>query len=213
MSESSLPFHPRRTGILFVLSAPSGAGKSTLLHRLRPFGDFKYSVSCTTRTPRSGEVDGADYHFLTRPQFEQEIAHGNLLEWAEVHGNYYGTRRSTLLEQLREGIDTLLDLDVQGAKSIRNCEDPAIQTALADVFLTPPSIKVLNHRLRSRGTETEAQVTLRLQNAFREMECWKDYRYLIVSGSAEDDMRHFRSIMEAERLRTHRFTPLMTPTI
>ncbi len=203
MSETT-PFPPRRTGILFVLSAPSGAGKSTLLHRLSPFGDFQYSVSCTTRAPRSGEVNGVDYHFLTRTEFEQEIATENLLEWAEVHGNYYGTRRSTLVDQLGEGIDILLDLDVQGAKSIRDCNDPAIATALADVFLTPPSIEILTHRLRSRGTETEEQVTLRLQNALRELECWRDYRYLVVSGSAEDDLLAFRSIMEAERMRTQR---------
>ena len=205
------PFDTRRQGILFVLSAPSGAGKSTLLHRLRPFADFQYSVSCTTRQPRAGEVDGVDYHFLNRTRFEQEIAASNLLEWAEVYGNYYGTRQDRVIELLQAGTDVLVDVDVQGARSIRASKDPVIQAALVDIFLAPPSLEVLSQRLRNRGTETEEQLAIRLKNASAELACWQDYAYLILSGSPEEDLRHFRSIMEAERLRGSRLHPKPTP--
>jgi guanylate kinase len=206
------PFACKRQGILFVVSAPSGAGKSTLLHQLRPFADFEYSVSCTTRQPRSGEVHGIDYHFLSRSEFEQEIQSGNLLEWAEVHGNYYGTRTHLVSSRLREGVDLIVDVDVQGARSIRNSTDPVIQSALVDVFLAPPSMEILQTRLRSRGTESEDQVELRLRNASSEMNHWRDYRYLIISGSPEDDMLRFRAIMNAERLRAHRLVEPSTPS-
>lgn len=208
MSPSPTPFHTRRKGVLFVLSAPSGAGKSTLLNRLRPFADFQYSVSCTTRSPRIGEIDGTDYHFLSRADFENEIKEGNLLEWAEVHGNYYGTRRDKVVEQLQEGLDILIDVDVQGARSIRQCGDAIIASSLVDVFLAPPSLDVLQKRLRSRGTETEDQLSLRLHNASAELACWNEYSYLIISALPEDDLRQFRCIMDAERLRSNRLVPI-----
>ncbi len=211
MNALPTPFQTRRQGILFVLSAPSGAGKSTLLHRLRPFADFQYSVSCTTRQPRAGELDGKDYHFRTRAQFETEIAADNLLEWAEVYGNYYGTPKDRVVELLQNGTDVLVDVDVQGARSIRASRDPVIQAARVDVFLAPPSFETLNRRLRSRGTESEEQLSIRLQNAAAELACWQDYAYLILSGSPEEDLRHFRSIMEAERLRGSRLHP--NPTL
>ncbi len=208
---AALPFHTRRHGILFVISAPSGAGKSTLLAGIRHFADFTYSVSCTTRTPRPGEVNGEAYHFLTRGQFEEEIQKANLLEYAEVHGNFYGTRKDAIKEHLASGKDVLVDVDVQGARSIRQCADPAITGALVDIFLTPPSLELLAHRLHKRGTETPEQLQLRLRNAEREMECWKEYQYLLVSGSAEEDQRQFRLIMECERLRTTRLQPVEEP--
>ena len=207
-----LPFHTRRLGILFVISAPSGAGKSTLLNGIRHHGDFLYSVSCTTRAPRPGEVDGKDYHFLSRPQFEEEISHHNLLEYAEVHGNFYGTRKDAIQSHLAAGTDVLVDVDVQGARSIRNCGDPSITSALVDVFLAPPSMEVLTRRLHKRGTETPEQLDLRLKNATREMECWEDYQYLLVSGAPEDDQRKFRAIMETERLRSARLRPIENPS-
>lgn len=192
---------------MFVLSAPSAGGKSTLLNGLKPFADFKYSVSCTTRPPRPGECHGVDYHFLSRQEFETEIAAGNLLEWAEVHGNYYGTRKDAVLSDLEAGVDVVIDVDVQGAESIRTCEHPAIRRSLVDVFLTPPSLEIIEKRLRSRATEPEEQIQIRLHNAVREMNCWPSYQYLIISGSAEEDLRLFRSIMETERCRTTRLNP------
>jgi guanylate kinase len=203
MSHPSAPdlFTHKRDHLLFVISAPSGAGKSTLLNGIRHFGDFEYSVSCTTRAPRPGERDGIDYHFLSRTAFEEQIQKSNLLEWAEVHGNYYGTLRSEVLDRLASGVDVLVDVDVQGAQAIRACDDPRIRSVLIDIFLAPPSMEELERRLRHRGTETPQQLQTRLTNASREMDCWHEYQYLIVSGSPAADQVRFRSIMEAERLR------------
>ena len=202
---TDLPFRPRRSGLLFVISAPSGAGKSTLLQGIRHFGDFLYSVSCTTRNPRPGERNGEDYHFLTRAQFEEEIANANLLEYAEVHGNFYGTRKDAIKDHLKNGSDVLVDVDVQGARSIRRCGDADITSALVDIFLAPPSMEILTQRLHKRGTETPEQLQLRLHNALLEMACWREYQYLIVSGSPEQDQKQFRALMESERLRISRF--------
>lgn len=202
---TDLPFTPHRAGILFVISAPSGAGKSTLLQGIRHFGDFLYSVSCTTRNPRPGERNGEDYHFLTRAQFEEEIAKSNLLEYAEVHGNFYGTRKDSIKDHLKNGSDILVDVDVQGARSIRNCGDAEITSALVDIFLAPPNMEILRQRLHKRGTETPEQLQLRLNNALLEMACWREYQYLIVSGSPEQDQKQFRALMESERLRISRF--------
>jgi guanylate kinase len=198
----NIEFH--RRGILFVVSAPSGAGKSTLLKALKPGADFGYSVSCTTRPPRAGEIDGEDYHFLTREEFSRRQAAGEFLELAEVHGNYYGTLRSAVLEQLNSGVDMMVDIDVQGASNIRNNPSAEIRDSVADVFIMPPSLKELRHRLEKRGTETPEQIEIRLANAAKEMEAWHDYRYTIVSGSVEEDLQKFRAIMRAERYLSRR---------
>jgi guanylate kinase len=195
------PEENRRRGILFVISAPSGAGKSTLLRLLQNQPDFEYSVSCTTRAPRPGEIDGRDYHFLSRAEFERHLNAGDFLEHALVHGNYYGTLRSAVLEKLEAGTDVLLDIDVQGADRIRNEQGP-IRDALVDVFLMPESMETLRYRLLKRGTESAEQMTLRLQNAAAEIEAWPRYAYRIISGLPEEDATNFRAIMRAERLRS-----------
>jgi guanylate kinase len=166
-----------------------------------------YSVSCTTRPPRPGEQDGVDYHFLSRTKFEEEIAAGHFLEWAQVHGNYYGTLSRNVKEHLVRGTDVLIDVDVQGARAIRACGDQEITRALVDVFLAPPSMEILTRRLSGRGTETAEQLALRLHNARKEMECWRDYAYLLVSGEAAEDQRLFLAIMESERMRSERLLP------
>lgn len=194
----------RRLGILFVVSAPSGAGKSTLLNALRQTPDFIYSVSCTTRLPRPGEIDGEDYQFLTVEDFQRRLVAGEFLESAEVHGNFYGTLRSTVIEQLRAGVDVLIDIDVQGARAIRNDTNPEIHASIADIFIMPPSLEELRRRLIKRGTETPEQIEVRLHNAAAEMEVWRDYRYTIVSGSVEEDLQKFRAIMRAERYLSRR---------
>ncbi len=194
-----------RSGILFVVSAPSGAGKTTLCDALRQTKDFIYSVSCTTRPPRPGEIEGEDYHFLPLEDFRQRAAAGEFLEFAEVHGNFYGTLRENVLRHLRVGVDVLIDIDTQGAATIRASGDPMIRAALADVFIMPPSLDELRRRLSKRGTETPAQIERRLDNAAREMERWPDYRYFILSASVEEDLQKFRSIMRAERYRSRRF--------
>lgn len=200
----------QRSGILFVLSAPSGAGKTTLTTALRQKPDFVYSVSCTTRSPRPGEVDGEDYHFLSREDFERRVAAGEFLEHAEVHGRFYGTLKSSVLEHLEKGIDVLIDIDTAGAEAIRRCDDPLIRAALADVFIMPPGLDELGRRLRRRGTETEEQIQTRLRNAAAEMRHWKSYRYTLLSSSMEEDIEKFRAIMRAERYLTRRIQ-LLTP--
>ena len=194
----------RRRGILFVVSAPSGAGKSTLLNALRPGADFVYSVSCTTRSPRPGEIDGEDYHFLSAEDFARKLAAGEYLESAEVHGNHYGTLRAVVSEQLAAGVDVLIDIDVQGARQIRADASTDIRASIADIFIMPPSLEELRHRLVKRGTETPEQIEMRLSNAATEMEAWRDYRYTLISGSVEEDLQKFRAIMRAERYLSRR---------
>jgi len=181
-----------------VVSAPSGAGKTTLVERIRRTPNLFYSVSCTTRTPRVGEVDGQDYRFLSDADFGERVAKGDFLEHAQVHGDHYGTLREPIVTNLKSGKDVLIDIDTQGAAVIRNCGDPVIRDALADVFIMPPDLEELRRRLLQRGTETAQQIDSRLATAAREMEHWRDYRYTIISGSVEEDLQRFRQIMEAE---------------
>jgi guanylate kinase len=195
-----------RTGILFVISAPSGGGKSTLLRKLaemdRP--DLAYSVSCTTRAPRPGEMHGRDYHFLSHEEFLRRVAAGDFLEHARVHGNHYGTLRATVQEALDAGHDMLMDVDIQGAAQIRANADFRMRAALVDVFLMPPSMAELERRLRTRATETAEQLALRLKNAEAEMAEWRGYQYVIISGTAQEDFDNFRAILQAERMRSSR---------
>jgi guanylate kinase len=193
-----------RYGILFVVSAPSGAGKTTLCDALRQTPDFVYSVSCTTRTARAGEIAGEDYHFISEQEFRSRIEAGEFLEYAKVHDDYYGTLREPLLANLHEGVDVLIDIDTQGAAAIRNCDDPFIREALSDVFIMPPDLDELRRRLLKRGTENEAQIERRLVTAAREMALWRDYRYTIISQSVEEDLLKFRHIMGAERYLSRR---------
>jgi guanylate kinase len=187
-----------RRGILFVVSAPSGAGKTTLVERIRRTPNLFYSVSCTTRTPRAGEIDNQDYRFLSDADFRERVAKGDFVEYAQVHGDHYGTLREPIVTNLETGKDVLIDIDTQGAAVIRNCGDPLIRDALADVFIMPPDLEELRKRLLKRGTETAQQIDSRLATAAREMEHWRDYRYTIISGSVEEDLQRFRQIMEAE---------------
>ena len=198
----------QRTGILFVLSAPSGAGKTTLCSALRHKPDFVYAVSCTTRAPRAGEIEAEDYHFLSDEEFDRRVTAGEFLEYAEVHGSKYGTLKSSVTENLRKGIDVLIDIDTKGAATIRACGDPFILDALADVFIMPPNLEELRRRLMKRGTETEEQIAVRLQNAAAEMERWREYKYTLISGSMEEDIEKFRAVMRAERYQSRRLVRL-----
>jgi guanylate kinase len=196
-----------RSGILFVVSAPSGAGKTTLVDAVRKTSDLFYSISCTTRAPRSGETDGQDYQFLSDADFRARLEAGDFLEHAQVHGDFYGTLREPVQTNLRNEVDVLIDIDTQGAATIRNCDDPVIRQALTDVFIMPPDLDELRRRLRKRGTETEEQIKHRLETAAREMELWRDYRYTIISGSVEQDLEKFRHIMAAESYLSRRLQP------
>lgn len=195
-----------RTGILFVVSAPSGAGKTTLCDALRQTSDFVYSVSCTTRPPRAGEIEGEDYHFISENDFRARIAAGEFLEYAQVHGHRYGTLRKPIVANLQNGVDVLIDVDTQGAAAIRNFDDAFIGAALCDVFIMPPDLDELRRRLIKRGTETGEQIDLRLKTAAREMELWREYRYTIISKSVEEDLQKFRHIMGAERYLSRRLS-------
>ena len=187
-----------RHGFLFVVSAPSGAGKTTLVEALRQTPYLFYSVSCTTRAPRAGEIDGEDYQFLSDKDFRARIEAGDFLEHARVHGDCYGTLRKPVLTNLKSGVDVLIDIDTQGAAAIRNCDDPVIREALSDIFIMPPNHEELRRRLLKRGTETVQQIESRLSTAAREMALWRRYRYTIISGSVEEDLQRFRQIMIAE---------------
>jgi guanylate kinase len=196
-----------RQGILFVISAPSGAGKTTLVEALRQTTNLFYSVSCTTRAPRSGEIDGEHYQFLSTADFRARLEAGDFLEHAQVHGDFYGTLRDPVLTNLKNGIDVLIDIDTQGATTIRNCDDPIIRQALTDIFIMPPDLDELRRRLMKRGTETAEQIDSRLATAVREMELWRDYRYTVISGSVQEDLEKFRHIMAAESFLSRRLRP------
>ena len=193
-----------RTGILFVLSAPSGAGKTTLVDALRQTSEFVYSVSCTTRPARAGEVEGEDYQFLSDKEFNARAKAGEFLEHANVHGHHYGTLLKPIIEDLMNGRDVLIDIDTQGAANIRKSKDQFVREALADIFLMPPDVEELRRRLTKRGTETAEQIETRLGNAIREMESWPKYRYTIISRTTEEDLEKFRHIMNAERYLSRR---------
>lgn len=189
------------SGKLFILSAPSGAGKTTLLKRvMADLQGLAFSVSHTTRPPRAGEVDGVDYHFVSREQFEGMRDQGVFLEWAEVHGNLYGTSRPAVLAQLETGLDVILDIDVQGAAILRN----SAAIPAASLFISPPSLQELERRLRGRGSDSEETILLRLKNARTEMQAAVDYEYLIVNDSLEQAIDTLRAIVIAERSRGHR---------
>ncbi|HXL24373.1 MAG TPA: guanylate kinase [Chthoniobacterales bacterium] len=193
-----------RYGILFVLSAPSGAGKTTLVDALRETSEFVYSVSCTTRPGRAGEVDGEDYQFLAESEFTARVKAGEFLEHAQVHDHRYGTLLRPIVGNLKNGRDVLIDIDTQGAANIRSSKDEFIRQALADVFIMPPDVGELRRRLTKRGTETAEQIDARLATAIREMESWPQYRYTIISRTTKEDFQKFRHIMNAERYLSRR---------
>ena len=192
------------SSILYLVSGPSGSGKTTLCRRLATEGLAHYSISCTTRSPREGEVNGRDYHFLEIPDFQKEIAEGALLEHAEVHGNYYGTLLSEVLTFLEVGKDVVMDIDVQGAEQVRNSPDERIQLALLDLFVMPATDEELEIRLRGRGTDPEDVIALRLKNAREEIAHWPHYTYRLLSTDKETDYSLFKHLLLTQRLHTSR---------
>src|SRR5438552_3045939 len=183
---------PNPNPLLIVISAPSGTGKTTLQTQLlatRP--NLARAVTCTTREPRPGEQDGVDYYFLDAGTFLKRVQAGNFLEHATVFGNSYGTLKSEVLGKLRQGKDVLLNVDVQGADTIRERseEDPELKRSLVSVFLTAPSLAVLEGRLKKRGTDSAATIQKRLGVARQEIAQWKKFDYLLISGSIQEDLR------------------------
>jgi guanylate kinase len=198
---------PNPSPLLILISAPSGGGKTTLCQQLLAArAGMARVVTCTTRPPRAGEQDGRDYYFLSADAFLKRLQAGNFLEHATVHGNSYGTLKSEVLGHLRQGKDVLLNIDVQGAAAIRQKaqEEPELKRALMSVFLTPPSLAILEERLRKRGTDAPAVIQKRLSVARQEIAQWKHFDYLLISDSISEDLRRMLAIIEAEKMRTAR---------
>lgn len=193
-----------RTGILLLVSGPSGSGKTTLCRRISDENEAVYSTSCTTRQPRDGEQHGTDYYFLTREEFQKKITEGEFLEHAEVHGHFYGTLKSEVLDDISAGTDVVMDIDVQGADQVRACTDAAICAALVDLFVMAPTKEELLKRLAGRGTDSEEVIALRMKNAMDEIKSCPKYTYRLLSGTHEEDYPQFKSLIIAERLRASR---------
>jgi len=196
--------------LLILISAPSGGGKTTVCQRLlATLPNISRAVTCTTRSPREGERDGVDYYFLNAESFLKRVQAGNFLEHATVYGNSYGTLKSEVLGRMRQGQDVLLTVDVQGAATIREkaLDDQELRRGLVSVFLTPPSLTVLEQRLRRRGTDSAAVIQKRLGVARQEIAQWKNFDYLLLSDSIEEDLRRMLAIIESEKMRTSRVQP------
>ena len=190
-----------RRGLMFVLSSPSGAGKSTIAQLLlNEDNNLDLSVSVTTREKRSSEVDGVHYHFRTREQFEKMVEHEELLEWAEVHGNYYGTPRQFVEEKLQAGTDVLFDIDVQGTYQINE----KMPEGVATIFILPPSIAEMKSRLKRRAEDSDEVILRRMKTAVSELKAWPDYEYLVVNETLEEAFKEVKSILTAERMRQRR---------
>lgn len=189
-----------QSGILFVVSSPSGGGKGTLIQRvLKRLPDLSYSVSYTTRKPRDGEVNGSQYFFVTREQFSQMIERNDFLEWANVHGHLYGTSRDQVSHDVSHGRDIVLEVDVQGAASIRKLVSDAVS-----VFILPPSLTVLRERLVARGTDSPAELEVRLRNAPQELKAYKTFDYVIINDDVDRAAEQLIAIIEGERTRLSR---------
>lgn len=178
-----------RRGQLVIVSGPTASGKSTLWRRLVAHPRVRFSVSATTRAPRTGEVDGRDYFFVDDARFDQMIAQNELLEWAEVHGKRYGTPRGPVVESIDAGFDVVLEIDVQGAIALRDSDLPT-----TSVFVAPPSREELEQRLRDRGTETEEQMARRLTIVDQEMAAASEYDHVVINDDLE------RMVAEVEAL-------------
>lgn len=192
----------QRRGLLIILSSPSGAGKSTLARRLMDWDqDIRFSVSATTRSPRPGEVDGREYFFRSREQFEAMVAAGDMLEHAEVFGNYYGSPKAPVEAAMRAGQDTLFDIDWQGGQQIRNS---SLGQDVVSIFVLPPSIAELESRLRGRAQDSDAVIAGRMAKSRDEISHWAEYDYVLVNRDLDATEAELRAIVTAERLRRDR---------
>ncbi|MGR3315556.1 guanylate kinase [Roseovarius indicus] len=188
-----------RRGLLIILSSPSGAGKSTLSRRLRDWDDtISFSVSATTRTPREGEVDGQDYHFMSETNFKRAVNAGQMLEHAHVFGNFYGSPRGPVEEAIGQGRDVLFDIDWQGAQQIQNS---ALGQHTLSIFILPPSIAELRARLVKRGQDAPDVVAKRMQKSWDEISHWGEYSYVLINDDLDATDEKLKSIVTAARLK------------
>jgi guanylate kinase len=197
----------RRNGLLFVVSAPSGAGKTSLCRAvIGRIENVRYSISYTTRLPRPGETDGKDYFFVSADRFREMIQAGDFAEWAEVHSNFYGTSKRVLEDWRAAGIDAILDIDTQGAGQIRKQYDEKA----VFIFIMPPSMHILEERLRNRKSDEENEIRKRMQRAREEMRDYTLYDYVIVNRDFEQALGELGSIITAERCRSRLIDPDLT---
>jgi guanylate kinase len=190
---------------VFIISAPSGSGKSTLVRGLMERDPkLLFSVSYTTREPRGAEIPGESYHFITREAFEERVARGEFLEWAEVFGNYYGTHRSVLDRALAESRDVVLDIDVQGARQLKEAIPDAVS-----IFVLAPSREVLEKRLKSRSEDSEGVIQKRLRKAAEEIQNYTSYDYVLVNDDLARSTQTLAAIVAAERVRRIRVEPVV----
>ena len=183
------------SGKLFVISGPSGSGKTTLVSRvLSNLGNLRFSISCTTRSVRAGEVRGEHYEFVSREEFRDMIERDLFAEWAEVHGNFYGTPRADIERWVESGVDVILDIDVQGAKRLRGVFSEAVF-----IFVVPPSLEVLEQRLRGRKSEEEGDISIRLGIAREEVACSRCYDYIIINDEADIAAGRIEAVILSQR--------------
>lgn len=188
-----------RRGLLIILSSPSGAGKSTLARRLRDWDpSVRFSVSATTRLPREAEVDGEDYHFVSVETFRQWVDRDEMLEHANVFGNFYGSPKGPVVEAIDGGQDVLFDIDWQGAQQIKN---GTLRDAVLSIFILPPSIAELRRRLEARGQDEPGVIAARMLKSWDEISRWSEYEYVLVNDDLDETEARLRSIVAAERLR------------
>lgn len=198
--------------LLILISAPSGGGKTTLCQQLLArHQDMVRAVTCTTRPPRLGEIEGRDYYFLDEAAFSRRLEAGEFFENAAVYTHRYGVLKAEILGKLQLGVDVLLNVDVKGAATVcaKAAADPDLSRALVSVFLTPATIGELEGRLKRRATDSAAELAVRLHDARWEIEQWRHFQYLIISTTVAEDLRQMEAIIDAERLRQSRsiFTP------
>lgn len=188
----------RKQGLLFVVSAPSGAGKTSLCRAITDsLENLTHSISYATRKPRPGEIDGRDYYFVSKERFQQMVSAGDFAEWAEVHSNLYGTSRRVLDDMISRGVDVILDIDTQGAKQIKTRFEKAVF-----IFIMPPSMNILEERLRNRKSDHEEEIKKRMRRARDEIMEYGLYDYIVINRDFDRALMELRSIVIAERCRT-----------
>ncbi len=194
---------------VFIVSAPSGSGKSTLVNRvMSDVRDLMFSVSYTTRTPRGTELEGHNYRFVSRQDFESMVARGEFLEWAEVFGNYYGTHQGILEEAKAAGKDLVLDIDVQGARQLKSKIPEAVT-----IFILAPSKQILEHRLRARGEDRDEVIERRLKEAAEEIRQYDTYDYVLINSDLDQSVSVLSGIVRAERARRTRIEEKIHPIL
>lgn len=200
---------PSQRGVLYVVSSPSGGGKGTIIKRvLDVMPDLSYSVSYTTRAPRNGEVNGREYFFVDRTRFEGMVEAGEFLEWANVHGHLYGTSRRQVIDETAAGCDIVLEVDVQGAASVKRLGVDSVS-----IFILPPSLQVLRDRLTARGTDSQEELAVRLRNAPDELKQYSTFDYVIFNDQVDRAAAQLASVISAERARRCRQEALVNDVI